>query len=136
MKMLQRQRVAGAGILLGVAVAGCGFPVPGNPPPGDDLQVQVTSASSSCDNDGCTGAITIRVTNNTDDPTTEAPDVTVVPDSGTANRVDNESNCDDGPLDAGDSCTERYTLETDDDSLTGDITADAGNLQGGTSYSA
>ena len=135
MEMLQRHRVAGAGILLAVLTGACVQP-PGGNPGGDDLQVQVTSVSSSCDNDGCTGAITIRVTNNTDDPTTEAPDVTVVPDSGTANRVDDESSCDDGPLDAGDSCTERYTLETDDDSLTGDITVDAGNLQGGTSYSA
>ena len=135
MEMLQRHRVAGAGILLAVLIGACVQP-PGGNPGGDDLQVQVTSVSSSCDNDGCTGAITIRVTNNTDDPTTEAPDVTVVPDSGTADRVDDESSCDDGPLDAGDSCTERYTLETDDDSLTGDITVDAGNLQGGTSYSA
>ena len=134
MKILQRRHVAGAGVLLAVVTGACVQP-PGGVPGSDDLQVQVTSASSSC-NDACTGAITIRVTNNSDDATTQAPVVTVDPDNGTANRVDNQSNCDDGPLGPGDSCTERYTLASDDGPLTGTINVDAGNLQGSRDYSA
>lgn len=132
---LQRRLVLGAGFLLVLAGAGCGLP-PGGEPPDGDLTVQVTSVSSSCDDDDCTGEITFRVTNSTDDPTTQAPVPTVDPDNGTAVRDVGQSTCDDGPLDPDESCFETYDLESANGSLTGTISVDAGNLEGGTTYSA
>ena len=129
---LQRRLAAGAGLVL--AVAGCGLP--GGEPPDADLIVDVTSSSSSCQGDDCTGSIDFTVTNTTDDPTTATPVPTVDPDNGTALREVAQSTCDDGPLAANSSCSETYTLKSESGSLTGTISVDAGNLQGGTTYSA
>jgi hypothetical protein len=130
----QRTFASGAGLLLLVA-AGCSLP-PGGDPPDGDLTVQVTSTSSDCENDVCTGEIVFRVTNPIGNPaTSEEPFPTVDADSGTAQRDVSQSTCDDGTLSPGESCTETYDL-ADGDSLTGTISVDAGNLTGGTTYSA
>ena len=128
-----RRLAAGAGLLL--AVAGCGLP-PGGEPPDDELQIQVTNATSFCEDDACTGEIIFRVTNPTDAATTETPVPTVDPDDGSAIRDVSQSTCDDGPLAAESSCSETYDLQSDSGSLTGTISVDAGNLEGGTTYSA
>ena len=127
----------GAGILLALGLGACGTPPNGPPPSGDDLIVDVTLAQSSCNADGCTGRITFTVTNDTPDATTVAPLPTVGPDEGTAVRDVAFSTCNDGPLDSGDTCVERFDLADDPDApLTGTISVDAGNVEGGTTYSA